>query len=121
MRYHRDAPKNIVDFMVIDLVLKAQDRGYRWFNLGTAPISGFKNHPLKPIWSRVSVLMYQPHGTLKDVTAIRDQDARFNPEWRPMYIVTPGSHKLPHIFDDIARLISSPKMSVVREDTKELG
>ena len=120
MRYHHDAPKNIIDFMVIDLILKAQKQGYRWFNLGAAPISGFINHPLEPIWSRVSVLMYQPHGTLKDVTTLRDQYARFDPEWRPKYIVTPGSHKLPHIFDDIARLISSPKIRAERGDTKEL-
>ncbi len=121
MRYHRDAPANIMDFMIIDLIIKARDQGYRWFNLGTAPISGFKNHPLKPIWSRVSVLMYQQHGNSRDVTTIRDQDARFDPEWQPKYIVTPGTHKLPHVLDDIAKLISSPTMGAVREDTEGLG
>ena len=118
IRYRHDAPPNVVDFMIIDLIQKARDQGYRWFNLGTAPISGLKNHPLKPIWYRVGVLMYRPSGIDDDVANIRGYDERFNPIWRPKYIVTPGSHKLPRIFDDIAKLISSPKNRTVRDDIK---
>lgn len=120
MRYKYDAPANVVDFMIIEMIQKARDQGCRWFNLGTAPLSGLINHPLKPIWYRVGVLMYRPSG-IDDVANIRSYDERFNPKWRPKYIVTPGSHRLPRIFEDIAKLISSPRSLPVRDDTNGLG
>lgn len=119
VRYHRDAPKNIVDFMIIDVLQRGRDLGYRWLNLGTAPITGLDNHPLTPIWNRVGVLMYHQSEKIGDILNIRDHDAQYNPSWRPKYIVSPSSDKLPRIFNDIAKLISDPRRPY-RENHKNL-
>ena len=119
-RYHHHAPKNIIDFMIIDLILHARDQGYQWVNLGTAPLSGLKRHPLEPMWKRVGIIMYCQTGVVNDVSNIRSEDARFNPTWRPKYIVTPGSQKLHRIFEDIAKLIASPRNRTTRDDTNVL-
>ena len=40
MRFGPDAPRGAMDFLFIELMLWARVQGYRWLNLGMAPLSG---------------------------------------------------------------------------------
>jgi len=42
-----------MDYLFIELMLWGRQAGYRWFNLGMAPLSGLEAHPLAPAWHRV--------------------------------------------------------------------
>ena len=37
-----------MDYLFIELMLWGQQAGYRWLNLGMAPLSGLEAHPLAP-------------------------------------------------------------------------
>ena len=52
MRHTRDAPNAIMDFMFAELMLWARAEGYRYFNLGMAPLSGLEQRRLAPLWNR---------------------------------------------------------------------
>jgi phosphatidylglycerol lysyltransferase len=58
MRYGANAPKNVMDFLFVHLMLWAKEQGYAWFDLGMAPFSGMENRPLAPLWSRLASLVY---------------------------------------------------------------
>ncbi len=49
MRYLPDAPDSVMDFLFIELMLWANAQGFRWFNLGIAPLSGLGTHELAPL------------------------------------------------------------------------
>ena len=59
MRHLPDAPSGVMDYMFLNLILWGQEHGYRWFNLGMAPLSGLENRSLGTLWSRVGALAYR--------------------------------------------------------------
>ena len=67
-----------------------QSRGYRWFVIGMAPMSGFEQSPVAPLWSRAGRLLYE-HGTpLYNFQGLRAFKSKFDPVWESRYLVYPG-------------------------------
>ena len=102
MRYRSDAPKNIMDYLIIETMLWAKEQGFDWFDLGIAPLPELKHHPLAPLWHRSGVLMYGQSHANNDASP----EEHYKPVWRPKYLVSPGGIKTPRILRDINRLIS---------------
>ena len=50
------ASYGVMDYMFVNLILWGQQRGYAWFNLGMAPLSGLENRSLGTLWNRVGAL-----------------------------------------------------------------
>ena len=46
MRYGKDAPKGVMDFLFIELMLWGKAQGVQTFDLGMAPLSGLEDHHL---------------------------------------------------------------------------
>ena len=61
MRYHQEAPKDVMEALLIHAILWGKERGYQWFALGMAPLSGFEASPLAPFWQRLGGFVYK-HG-----------------------------------------------------------
>ncbi len=112
MRYRSDAPKNIMDYLIIETMLWAKEQGYHWFDLGIAPLPELKHHPLAPLWHRSSVLMYGQSYANNDAS----QEEHYKPVWRPKYLVSPGGIKTPRILRDINRLISQRNVHTRSEE-----
>ena len=45
MRHKPKVSNVLMDFLFAELALHAQAEGYRWFNLGAAPLAGLSDHP----------------------------------------------------------------------------
>ncbi|MGH8606366.1 MAG: bifunctional lysylphosphatidylglycerol flippase/synthetase MprF [Gammaproteobacteria bacterium] len=111
MRYASDAPKHALDFMIIELILGGWNRGYRWFNLGTAPLASLQTHPLAPLWQRVGKLMVRQSEHFRDIESLRRYEEKLSPVWRPKYLASPGGLNTPRILRDVARLIARPPLT----------
>ena len=59
MRYLPHRANYLMDALFARLLLYAKAEGYRWFNLGAAPLAGLADHPLASNWSRVGTLLYR--------------------------------------------------------------
>ncbi|HKK08935.1 MAG TPA: bifunctional lysylphosphatidylglycerol flippase/synthetase MprF, partial [Gemmatimonadota bacterium] len=59
MRHAPGAPEGVMEYLFVQLMLWGRERGYRWFGLGMAPLSGLDAHPLAPVWNRVGSLVYR--------------------------------------------------------------
>jgi phosphatidylglycerol lysyltransferase len=59
MRYRPGSPAGVMEFLFIELMLWGRQQGYRWFNMGMAPLSGVDDRPLAPLWNRAVHLAYQ--------------------------------------------------------------
>ena len=57
MRHSSNAPGGIMDYLFIELMLWGKAQGYRWFNLGMAPLSGMETGDMAPMWHRVGSLV----------------------------------------------------------------
>ena len=106
MRFGPDAPRGTMDYLFIELMQWGKAQGYRWFNLGMAPLSGLAVHPLAPVWHRVGSFVYRHGEHFYNFEGLRHYKAKFHPQWEPRYLVAPAGFALPRIFTDISVLIA---------------
>jgi phosphatidylglycerol lysyltransferase len=106
MRFRGDAPNGLMDYLFTELLLWGADEGYRWFNLGMAPLSAFEDPSLAPLWNRLGAILFRHGEHFHDFQGLRAYKEQFDPVWAPRYLLTPGGVTLPRILLDIAALVS---------------
>jgi phosphatidylglycerol lysyltransferase len=106
MRFGPDAPPGAMDYLFIELMLWARTQGFRWFNLGMAPLAGLERHPLAPAWHRVGNFVFRHGEHFYNFDGLRRYKAKFDPVWEPRYLVAPGGVALPRILIDVSVLIA---------------
>lgn len=106
MRYSAAAPQGVMDFLFVRLIEHARAAGYRWFNLGIAPLSGVEARAQGPLWGRIAALGVEHGSHFYNFQGLRQYKSKFGPVWRPVFLVSPGGMRLPLILTDIASLIS---------------
>lgn len=107
MRLRRGAPNGTMDFLFTALMDYAKADGYRWFNLGMAPLAGLSRHRLAPLWSRVGTWLSRHGDRFYNFEGLRAFKGKFRPEWRPKYLAYPNGVLLPQILIDVTTLIAS--------------
>jgi len=113
MRHLPEAPAGVMDYIFVNLIVWGQQEGYRWFNLGMAPLAGLENRTLGTMWSRVGALTYRLGENFYNFQGLRQYKDKFDPVWEPMYIASPGGLALPRILTNLAALISGGLRGVV--------
>ena len=106
MRYHREAPRDVMEALLIHVILWGKEHGYQWFALGMAPLSGFEASPLAPFWQRLGGFVYKHGERVYAFQGLRGYKEKFNPVWEPRYLAYPGGLSLPRILADAAALIA---------------
>ena len=113
MRQASDAPSGTMDYMFLELMLWGQAKGYAWFNLGMAPLSGLENRSLGPLWNRLGALTYRFGENFYNFQGLRQYKEKFDPLWEPTYLASPGGLALPIILTNLAALISGGIRGVI--------
>ncbi|MDR3419044.1 MAG: bifunctional lysylphosphatidylglycerol flippase/synthetase MprF [Nevskia sp.] len=113
MRYGDDAPRGVMDYLFVELMLWGKREGYRWFNLGMAPLAGLENHPLAPFWHKLGRIVHRYGETFYNFEGLRRYKEKFGPQWRPRYMASPGGLVLPRVLLDTAALIAGGVREVV--------
>jgi phosphatidylglycerol lysyltransferase len=113
MRYLPGAAEGVMEYLFICLMLWGKEQGYRWFNLGMAPFSGLENRALAPLWNRLGAFVFRYGEHFYNFQGLRQYKEKFDPEWRPKYLASPGGLALPQIFANLAALISGGAKGVV--------
>jgi phosphatidylglycerol lysyltransferase len=103
---HLPGVPGIMDLLFVSLMQEGKARGYRWFNLGMAPLSGLSDHRLAPSWHKLAALVARNGERLYGFTGLRAYKEKFKPVWEPRYLACPGGWALPQILLDVTNLIS---------------
>lgn len=113
MRYGAGAPSGVMEYLFLQLILWGQREGYRWLNIGMAPLSGLESRPLAPLWHRLGAFAYRRGEQLYNFRGVRFFKEKFDPEWRPRYLVYPGGIVLPRVLANVAAAVSGGLKGVV--------
>lgn len=113
MRFSNGAPAGAMDFLFIKLMLLGKEKGYQWFNLGAAPLSGLETRALAPLSSRVGAFLFRSGERFYNFKGVRQYKEKFDPVWEPRYIACPGGLSLAPILSNIATLISGGVKGVI--------
>jgi phosphatidylglycerol lysyltransferase len=115
MRHLPEAPAGVMDYLFVELMLWGRDHGFSSFDLGMAPLAGFRAGPFSTLWSRLAALAYQHGEYFYNFQGLRHYKDKFDPEWRPRYIVCPPGRAVPGVLADLAALISGGLLGAVRK------
>ena len=115
MRYGPGAPKGVIDYLLIECMLWGRSQGFRWFNLGMAPLSGLEEHALAPTWHKVGRMVQRYGGNFYPFEGLRKYKEKFLPEWRPRYLAAPHGFAMAGALLDVTSLISGGVAKVLRK------
>jgi len=104
MRFMHGAPRGLMDGLLTHVFLWGQEHGYRWFNLGMAPLSGVRASRVSPLWSRLAGFVYRHGESFYKFQGLRAYKEKFHPVWEPRYIAYAGGKFLPALLADVAAL-----------------
>jgi phosphatidylglycerol lysyltransferase len=115
MRFAERAPRGAMDYLFTQLMLWGRGRGYRWFDLGMAPLAGLESRQLAPLWARAGAWLFRHGEHFYNYQGVRQYKEKFDPVWEPRYLASPGGLALPRILANVAALISGGITGIVRK------
>jgi phosphatidylglycerol lysyltransferase len=115
MRYQAASPASVMEYLFIQLMLWGKQQGYRWFNLGMAPLAGIDAQRLGPLWNRFAALAYRHGENFYNFQGLRQYKEKFDPIWTAKYLASPGGLALPVILTNVATLISGGLKELVKK------
>jgi phosphatidylglycerol lysyltransferase len=118
MRYRPDAPRNVMEALLLNLMLWGREHGYQRFNLGMAPLSGLEVSAIAPVWTRIGNFLYSRGEALYNFQGLRTYKEKFHPAWEPRYLAYPGGLALPRITADVSALIAGGYRGIFRRGGK---
>lgn len=114
MRFSPDAPPGIMRYLLAETMLWGKAEGWRWFNLGMAPLSGLRPSTIAPFWNQLGIALYGYGERFYNFQGVRDFKEWFHPVWEPRYLASPGGAMRPMVLANIASLIAGGLEGVVR-------
>ena len=115
MRYNGDAPKGVIDFLLIECMLWGKTHGSGWFDLGMAPLSGLEEHALAPTWHKLGRMVQRYGEMFYPFEGLRKYKEKFLPVWRPRYLAAPDGLAMAGALLDVTALISGGVGRVLRK------
>jgi phosphatidylglycerol lysyltransferase len=113
MRFIPGSPNGTMDFLFVNLMLWGRENGYRWFNLGLAPLSGLEDRTMSSLWNKIGSFVFRHAENFYNFKGLRAYKDKFSPQWRPRYLASMATLSLPVVLTSIASLISGGMKGIV--------
>jgi phosphatidylglycerol lysyltransferase len=97
MRYGRNAPNEVMNYLFSRLLLRLKEKGLERFNLGMAPMAGFQEHEVVTAEEKAIHFFFQHLNFLFSYTGLRHFKAKFATSWEPRYVVYRSVLQLPEL------------------------
>ena len=106
MRYEPESPSFVMDALFAEMMNWGAQQGFHWFSLGAAPFSGIESRQLASLWNRIGGFVYEHGEQFYHFEGLRAFKQKFDPEWSPNYLASPGGLAAPRILYEVNILIS---------------
>ncbi|MBR7618612.1 bifunctional lysylphosphatidylglycerol flippase/synthetase MprF [Phenylobacterium sp. 20VBR1] len=119
MRYVNAGPKNIMDYLFVELIEWGRIQGYQAFEFGMAPLAGLEDRPLAPMMSRVGNLFFERGEEIYNFQGVRRYKDKYDPVWQPRYIAAPRKWAIPLLLADVGLLSSGGVAGLAKRPAKK--
>lgn len=109
MRFTKETPNGTMDMLFLKIILWCQDRGYKYFNLGMAPLSNVGEAPFAHRQEKLARVVYRFGNYWYSFSGLRKYKEKFDPIWEPKFLAYPQFMSLPTLLLDTTILISKSK------------
>ena len=108
-----------MDFLFVNVIEYGRSQGYRYFNLGMAPLSGVGASRYSHTHEKLAGLAYEYGNRLYNYKGLRSFKEKFHPEWRSTYLVYPYSTTVGTLLLDTAALIAGGYWKILFKGKEE--
>ncbi|HYR89687.1 MAG TPA: phosphatidylglycerol lysyltransferase domain-containing protein [Terriglobia bacterium] len=109
MRHGIHAPNGAMDYLFIKLFTYSRERGFERFNLGMAPMAGFRDKEEASAEERAVHYFFQRLNFLFSYQGLLHYKTKFASSWEPRYLVFPNVLDLPRIALALAKVTEPRK------------
>ena len=113
MRYLPSSPPGVMDYLFIELLLWGKQQGFGRFNFGMAPLSGLESRTQGPLWPKAGALIFRHGEHFYNFQGLRQYKEKFDPQWRPKYLVCQAGLALPRTLANVVTLVSGGVKGIV--------
>ena len=118
MRYTDEGPKNVMDFLFVELLQWGRAQGYKAFEFGVAPLAGLEARPLSPLFSRIGRAVFDNAERFYNFQGVRRYKDKYDPVWEPRYVAAPQAWAIPFVLADVGLLSSGGVAGLTRRTPK---
>jgi phosphatidylglycerol lysyltransferase len=118
MRYADDAPRNIMDYLFVELLLWAKAQEYEAFEFGSAPLAGLSDRRLAPALTRVGRLVFERGEEFYNFQGVRRYKDKYDPVWQPRYVAAPHKWAIPLVLADVGLMSSGGVAGLAKRGRK---
>ncbi|MGC4376723.1 bifunctional lysylphosphatidylglycerol flippase/synthetase MprF [Fictibacillus sp. Mic-4] len=86
MRYYPDSPGGIMDAMLIHLLNWAKENGYKYFNIGMAPLSNVGQAKTAFLYERIAAAIFNKVRYMYSFSGLRNFKSKYSPIWTGKYL-----------------------------------
>ncbi len=104
MRRRTDAPNGIMDYLFVKLFQAEKERGFERFNMGMAPMSGFREREAATLEERAVHFFFQRLNFLFSYQGLRHYKGKFATVWEPRYVLHRNARDLPKLVMAVSKL-----------------
>ena len=97
MRHRRDAPNGAMDYLFTRLFLDCKAESFQRFNLGMAPLDGFRETEQPTLEERAVHYFVRHLNFIFSYSGLRHYKAKFADTWEPRYLLYQNNLALPKI------------------------
>jgi phosphatidylglycerol lysyltransferase len=109
MRHRADAPNGIMDYLFVKLMLRCKEQGFTRFNLGMAPMAGFREREEAGAAERAVHLFFQRLHFLFSFSGLKRYKAKFATDWEPRYAIYRHALDLPKLGIALNKVSEAPE------------
>ncbi len=95
---------NTMDFLLVEMILWAQNEGYRRFDLSMAPLAGVGTTENSKLFAKLAQSVYRRGERFYSFQGVRRFKQKFDPEWEPRYVAGPSAVTAPLVLAKAAVL-----------------
>jgi len=104
MRRREEAPNGTIDYLIVKLLESLKNKGYERFNLGMAPMSGFRENDEASIEEKTIYYFSKRMNFLFGFAGLRLHKSKFASYWEPRYTIYKNPLDLPKLAIAIGKL-----------------
>jgi phosphatidylglycerol lysyltransferase len=95
MRHSADSPPGTMDFIFTKVMLALKDQGFKLFNMGMAPMTGFQPQEKPGPEEKATHYLLRHLNFIFNYRSLREYKAKFATIWEPRYLVYRNVAQLP--------------------------
>jgi len=109
MRFKKEIPNNTMTYLILNLLISYKKNGYKFFNLGMAPLSNVGKKRKAHSSEKLANLLTRYGGHFYSFEGLRNYKNKFEPNWEARYLAYEDISTLPSSLIEATILIHTTK------------